>query len=51
MTTEVSTLGAEGLAGARNELRKAGRLNCGSTVLEFRRGFIESIIISRPAGV
>lgn len=47
-TSEVSTLGAEGLVGMRKELKNEGRLNCASVVLEFRRGLIASIRINRP---
>lgn len=30
------------------ELRKVGRWNFGPTVLEFRSGFMESMMITRP---
>lgn len=32
----------------RKELKKDGRLNCASVVLEFKRGLMASMRISRP---
>lgn len=44
-------MSAEGLVGARKELKKAGRLNWESTVLELIRGLSESMRNSRPVAV
>lgn len=41
-------MGTEGLVGTRKELRKAGRLNWESTVLELISGLSESMRIRRP---